>query len=87
MPTVYIPPQLRSLTGGVDVVDVAGRNVAEVIVELDRRFPGISGRMTENNDLRPELSVTVDGDVSSRRLLQTLQPGSEVHFLPAIGGG
>jgi len=31
--------------------------------------------------------VVVDGDVSPRGLLQKLGPESELHFLPAIGGG
>ena len=87
VPTVFIPPQLRALTGGLSQTDVEGRTVRELIDRLEERFSGVRQRLCEGDELKPSLSVTVDGDISSRGLLHRLQPDSEVHFLPAIGGG
>ena len=87
MPRVFIPPLLRSLAGGASEVDVEGSSVRQVIAALDERFPGIRERLCEGDQLRPGLAVAVDGRMSSIGLLQKVGPESEVHFLPAIGGG
>ena len=87
MPRVFIPPLLRSLTGGSEIIDVDAENVRGVIDELETRFPGIRARLCDADELKPELVVTVDGNVSAVGLLQKVRTESEVHFLPAIGGG
>lgn len=87
MPRVFIPPAFRSLTGGSSDLDVAGATVRQLIDELDARFPGLRQRLCDGDDLKPGLSVAVDGHVSGLGLLARVQPDSEVHFLPAIGGG
>ena len=87
MPRVFIPPLLHPLTGGASEVDVEGSSVRQVIAALDERFPGIRERLCEGDQLRPGLAVAVDGRMSSVGLLQKVRPESEVHFLPAIGGG
>ena len=87
MPHVFIPPQLRGIADGAQEVYLEGHTVGELVERLDERFPGIRNRLVEDGDIRPELSVTVDGDVSSRGLQTSLSPESEIHFLPAIGGG
>ena len=87
MPTVFIPPQLRTLTGGADRVAAAGTSVRRVIEDLERQYPGIRERLCDADDLRSGLAVAVDGNISSLGLLQKVQDTSEVHFLPALGGG
>ena len=87
MPRIFVPPLLRALTGGASEVDVEGSSVRHVIAALDERFPGIRERLCEGDQLRPGLAVAVDGRMSSIGLLQKVRPESEVHFLPAIGGG
>lgn len=87
MPHVFIPPLLRPLTSGHEVVDVAGQNVREVIDNLDREFPGVRDRLIDGDSLKPGLSVAIGTKVSSRGLMSKTQPDDEVHFLPAIGGG
>ena len=87
MPTVVIPAQLRKLTGNVAAVEVQATSVDQALDELDGRFPGIRARLCQDGRIRAGLAVAVDGTMSSRGLLQKLQPESEVHFLPAIGGG
>ncbi|HVV99663.1 MAG TPA: MoaD/ThiS family protein [Planctomycetaceae bacterium] len=87
MPRVFIPPLLRPLAEGAEEVEVAGTTVRQVVENLNARFPGIRERLCSDGELQPGLAVAVDGQVSSLGLLQKVQPASEVHFLPAIGGG
>ena len=55
--------------------------------ELERRYPGVKARLCDAGGLRPGMVVAVDTAVAGLGLLQPVGPDSEVHFLPAIGGG
>lgn len=87
MPRVFIPPLMRSLTDGAEQVEIPGASVRQIVANLEARYPGIRERLCEGDTLKPGLAVAVDGNVTSLGLLQKVQEGSEVHFLPAIGGG
>ena len=87
MPTVWIPPLLRGLTGGEDFLTVPGETVGQVIENLDARCPGIMERLCEQGMLRSNIAVVVDGVTSRQRLRHRLTEASEVHFIPAISGG
>jgi sulfur-carrier protein len=87
MPRVFIPAQLRDLTGGQAEIDVAGATVREVVAALDRQFPGIAGRLCQEDELSPALQVSIDGTLSRRGLDAKVPAASEVHFLPVFGGG
>ena len=87
MVLVWIPPLLRDLTGGRETATVAGANVAQLIEALEQQFPGVRARLCADGVLRPGLAVIVDGQVGRFGLLEATGPDSEVHFLPAIGGG
>ncbi len=84
---VWIPPLLRDLTGGQNRLGVPGATVREVIAELDARYPGIAGRLTEDGRMRPGIAVIVDNIVCPAGMRQRLTETSEVHFLPALSGG
>jgi molybdopterin synthase sulfur carrier subunit len=77
----------RDAACGEAAVDVSARTVRQAIAELDRRFPGIADRALRGGQLQPGLAVAVDGHVSPLGLLQPLEEDSELHFLPALGGG
>ncbi|MBO19197.1 MAG: molybdopterin synthase sulfur carrier subunit [Chloroflexi bacterium] len=89
MPEVWIPPKLQQLTGGKQQVQVEGGNVRQVINSLERDYPGIKDYLVddEQQDLVPGLAVIIDGETSLLGMLEKVQENSEVHFLPAIGGG
>jgi molybdopterin synthase sulfur carrier subunit len=87
VPIVYVPPQLKMLTGGAETVAVDCRNVRGAIAKLDEQFPGVKERLCQGDELRPGVSVSVNGRISSLGLYQKVQPQDEVHFIPAIGGG
>jgi molybdopterin synthase sulfur carrier subunit len=84
---IFIPPLMRGLTNGVDAVDVEAGTVRQAIAQLEDRYPGTRRLLCEGDDLKPGLTVAVDGNISGLGLLAKLKPDSEVHFLPAIGGG
>ncbi len=87
MARVFIPSQWRDLTGAVAEVEVPGGTLGRVIAGLDERFPGIAARLAPAGAIAAGLAVSIDGVVTSRGLLAGVQPDSEVHILPAIGGG
>ncbi len=87
MPKVFVPTMLQSATGGVKQVDVEARNVRQVIEQLEEMFPGIAGRLMEDGEIRSNLAVDVDGEVARMGLMQRVGETSEIHFVPAIGGG
>lgn len=89
MPEVWIPPQMQRSTGAPDRVQVDGATVRQVINNLERQHPGIKALLydAELDDITPGLAVIVDGDVSQLGLMERVNADSEMHFLPAIGGG
>ncbi len=87
MPTVFIPSLLRKYTGGQESVVVPGRTVGEIVKNLDRQFPGFREQIVENDDLKSSVAVSVDGDLAVGGLLEQVRESSEIHFVPAIGGG
>ncbi len=87
MATVVIPALLRKFTGGIERVDVAGRTLRELISNLGDRFPGIAEQLLENGDIRPSVAVSIDGEMATGGVLDTVDADSEVHFIPALGGG
>lgn len=87
MATVFIPPELRSLCNGQRSIMVAGSTVGELIDRLDHQFTGLSDRLRKAEQLKPGLAVTIDHDICSLGVDGQVNDDSEVHFLPAIGGG
>jgi sulfur-carrier protein len=87
MATVVIPAQLRKLTGGKDRVIAQGRNVGQLIADLERQFPGFKDQLLENGDVKPSIAVSIDGEMGTGGVLDPVGESSEVFFLPAIGGG
>lgn len=83
---VLIPTPLRSYSGSAEV-EAFGATLAEVLLDLDRRFPGIRFRMIDEQDqVRRHMRIFVNGEQVfelSRSLLET----DEVQILQALSGG
>jgi molybdopterin synthase sulfur carrier subunit len=84
---VWIPALHRDLTQGAEIVKVAGETIGEIVAALDARYPGIQDRLCEDGRIRPYISVAVNGEITHRGLHQRLTKPSEIHFVPALGGG
>lgn len=87
MPIVFVPPLMRTLTNGTERVEVPGTSVRQALEALEAKFPGVKARLCSGDALLPGIAVAIDGNVSSVGLRQKVQDTSEIHFLPAIGGG
>jgi len=85
--TVYIPTQLRELTGGEGRIEVEGNTIRMLVDELDCHYPGIKRRLCDGDELSPSLQVSIGDTISTRRMDASVDKDSEVHFLPALGGG
>ncbi len=87
MARVFIPPQLRELTGGAGEVSADGGTVREVVDALEAQYPGLRERLCRDGELAPALQVSIDHVMSQQGLRAKVGPDSELHFLPAFGGG
>lgn len=87
MAVVWIPPLMRDLTSGQHKVEVPGGTLAQVVNNLEREYPGLKERICEDDQIKPELAIAVDGVITQLGLLERVGEDSEVHILPAIGGG
>ena len=87
MARVFIPTMLQPLAEGTKEVTLEAKNVRQVIEGLERLFPGIKEYLVEDGQLVPNVTVAVDGEASRLGLLEKVEEESEVHFIPAIGGG
>ncbi len=87
MATVFIPPLMRRHTGGVEQVEVEGATLRQIIEALEERFPGVKQRLMQDGQIMPGVAASIDGETETMGLIQPVQPDSEIHFIPAIGGG
>lgn len=85
--TVHVPTPLRSYTERQSVVQVEGTTLAEVLSELDRRYPGLRFRIVnEQNEIREHIKVFVNQQAVPD-LSTSLSPGDDVRIITAISGG
>jgi molybdopterin synthase sulfur carrier subunit len=87
MPKIFIPSQFRDLTGEMADLELPGSNLRQVVAALEERFPGIQTRICSGDAIAPGLAVWIDGAITSKGLLAAVKPDSQIHFLPAFGGG
>ena len=87
MATVFVPSLMQSLTDGKTRVQIPGATVRQIINNLESEYPGFKARLVEDDRVKPNISVAVDGEVTPLGMLEKVNDDSEVHFLPAIGGG
>lgn len=71
----------RRFTGGQTEFEVEANTVRRMIVELDRRFPGLGHQIDEG------MAVAIDGEIFQDAYQAELRPDSEVVLIPKIGGG
>lgn len=89
MAIVFVPTPLRRLTDGQARVEVAGRNVREVLDNLELTYPGFKERLFEDGELKRFINLFVDGqEIRTQAGLDTaVREDSEVSIIPAMAGG
>ena len=84
---VRIPTPLRSYTAEQKVVDADGATIAELLADLDRRYPGLRFRMVdEQGRLRTHMKVFV-GQEAIRDLDVGIDGTEEITIMQALSGG
>jgi len=84
---VLIPSQLRDYTGGRAHVEARGSSLAELLVDLERSYPGIRFRMIDEQDaIRRHIKIFVNQQ-STRDLGAALAANDEVVIVGALSGG
>lgn len=87
---VRIPTPLQKLTNEKAEVEMEGKNIQELIEDLENNFPGIRARLCdEKGKLRRFINIYVnEEDIRFLQRDQTpLKDGDEVSIIPAIAGG
>jgi molybdopterin synthase sulfur carrier subunit len=87
---IRIPTPLQKLTQGKDEVSAQGKDIRELIEDLEKKFPGIKERLCdEKGCIRRFINIYVnEEDVRFLKLDKTpLKDGDEVSIIPAIAGG
>jgi len=83
---VLIATPLRSYTHDQSPVEAEGATLAELLADLDRRYPGIRFRMIDEQDrIRPHMRVFVNGE-QARDLSMSLRPADDVQILQSLSG-
>jgi molybdopterin converting factor small subunit len=87
---VRIPTILRTYPGGESEVGAAGETLGQVLDDLDASYPGIKGRILDDQGaLRRFVNVYVgNDDVRFLDALDTkVEAGAQVSVIPAVAGG
>jgi len=84
---VAIPSQLRDYTGGHAQVEARGATLAELLADLERRYPGMRFRMIDEQDrIRRHIKIFVNQE-QARDLGAALDANDEVVIVGALSGG
>lgn len=83
---ILIPSALYSYTHS-NQVEANGSMLYDVLLDLDRQYPGIRFRMIdEQQRVRRHIRIFING-TSVNTLSQTLRPDDEVVIVQALSGG
>jgi sulfur-carrier protein len=84
---VLLPTPLADYTAHRREVEAEGATLAELLADLDRRYPGIRFRMIDEQDaIRPHIKIFVNRELV-RGLDLALVPRDEVLVVAALSGG
>jgi molybdopterin synthase sulfur carrier subunit len=83
---VLIPGPLRSYTRQREV-EASGATLADLLVDLDRKYPGLRFRMIDEQDrIRPHMRCFVNGE-QVVDMASALRPGDALQIVQALSGG
>ncbi len=86
---VRIPTPLQRLTQGQEEVEGVTGKIIDLVNDLEKKFPGIGERISENGKIRRFVNIYVyDEDIRFLNAEDTVvKEGDEVSIVPAIAGG
>jgi molybdopterin converting factor small subunit len=71
----------KRFTGGLTEIDVEADTFRRLILELDRRFPGLGQQIEES------MAIAIDGQIYQDAYHAPLAADSEIWLIPRIAGG
>jgi molybdopterin converting factor small subunit len=84
---VRLPTPVAEYTGGERDVEAEGASLAELLEDLDRRYPGLRFRLIdEQGAIRAHIRIFVNREMA-RSLGLRLAPRDEVLVVAALSGG
>ena len=85
---VHVAALLHSYTGGARVVEGRGGSLAELLQDLDARYPGIRFRIIdEHQRVRRHIKLFINRDQADDNLAAPIAPGDEIMIVAALSGG
>jgi len=86
---VKVPTPLQKMTNGKGDVESNAKNVRELIDGLERDYPGMKERLTEDGRIRRFINIYVnDEDIRFLNKEETaFKDGDVISIVPAIAGG
>jgi len=88
--TVRIPLPLRTLTGGLDTVQVAGKTIAQALDNLNAVYPGMADRLYKGGDELNRFVLIFLNNEDIRSLAgqaTAVEDGDVIAILPLVAGG
>ncbi len=84
---VVLPTPLAEYTRNVREVEADGATVAELLADLDRKYPGLRFRVIDEQDaIRPHIRIFVNRALAPS-IASPLAPSDEVLVVAALSGG
>jgi len=84
---VNLSTHFRSYTANRPTVEAQGATVGEVLLDLDRRFPGLRFRVIDEQDhVRRHVALFVNR-AACEDLVTPVSDADELHVLGALSGG
>jgi molybdopterin converting factor small subunit len=71
----------RRFAGGATEIQVEADTIRRLLIELDRRFPGLGKQIEEG------MALAIDGEIYQDAYFVPLRPESEIYLIPRIAGG
>jgi molybdopterin/thiamine biosynthesis adenylyltransferase/molybdopterin converting factor small subunit len=88
--SVYVPSPFRRLTGNQSLVEGHGKDVAELLEDMERQFPGFRSLLfDDHNQIPAHINIYVNNrEISTLQGTATpLKDGDQVAVIPALAGG
>ena len=83
---VLIPSPLYSYTRAAEV-EASGNTLAQVLEDLDRRYPGLRFRIIDEQDrMRPHMRFFINGE-QEFNIDRALRPSDAIAIVQALSGG
>ena len=84
---VFILSPLRSYTGGASSVEGRGATLDELLIDLDRAFPGFRFRIIDEQDrIRAHIKIFVNAS-QQPAVDRAVNSTDEIHIVCALSGG